>query len=73
MHVLRELESGGPAERAGLKDGDLLLAVNGQSVESLRHQEIVERVRRSGQKVSVTTITPGGLEFYTKVGVCAAA
>lgn len=72
-HVLRELESGRPAERAGLKDGDLLLEVNGESVESLKHQEVVERVRQSGQKVSVTTITLRGLEFYTKVGVCGAA
>ncbi|CAF98547.1 unnamed protein product, partial [Tetraodon nigroviridis] len=67
LHVLRELESGRPAERAGLRDGDLLLEVNGESVESLRHQEIVERVRQSGQEVSVTTTTPQGLEFYTKV------
>lgn len=70
---MRELESGSPAERAGLKDGDLLLEVNGESVGSLKHQEVVGRVRQSGQKVSVTTITPQGLEFYAKVGVCGAA
>lgn len=68
MHVLRGTESGRPAGRAGVKDGDLLLEVNGESVESLKHREVVERVRQSGQKVSVTTITPQGLEFYTKVG-----
>lgn len=63
------MESGRPAERAGVKDGDLLLEVNGESVESLKHRGIVERVRQSGRKVSVTTISPQGLEFYTKVGV----
>lgn len=46
----------------------MLLQVNGESVESLKHGEIAERVRQSGPTVSVTTITPQGLEFYTKVG-----
>lgn len=72
VHVLQELESGGPAETAGVKGGDVLLEVNGESVESLKHGEVAERVRQSGQKVSVTTITPQGLEFYTKVGSSAA-
>lgn len=51
-----------------MRDGDVLLEVNGETVESLQLREIVDRVRQSGQRVSVTTITPRGLEFYTKVG-----
>ena len=68
-HFLREVEEGSPAERAGLQDGEILLEVNGESVESLKHQEVVDRVRMSGQEVSITTITPSGLEFYTKVSI----
>ncbi|KAI3373062.1 hypothetical protein L3Q82_006410 [Scortum barcoo] len=68
-HVLREMDSGSPAERAGMRDGELLLEVNGESVESLKHEEIVDRVRLSGKKVSLTTITPQGLEFYTQMGL----
>lgn len=69
FHVLREMDRGSPAERAGMKDGELLLEVNGESVESLKHEEIVDRVRLSGQQVSLTTITLRGLEFYTQLGL----
>lgn len=69
VHVLREMERGSPAERAGIKDGELLLEVNGESVEMLKHEEIVDRVRLSGQQVSLTTITLQGLEFYTQVSI----
>lgn len=68
-HVLREMESGSPAERAGMKDGEILLEVNGELVESLDHEEVVNKVKQSGQQVSVTTITPQGLDFYSKVNI----
>ncbi|KAM7374789.1 hypothetical protein PAMP_007428 [Pampus punctatissimus] len=68
-HVLREVDSFSPAEMAGMLDGELLLEVNGESVESLKHEEIVDRVRESGQHVSLTTITTQGLEFYTQLGL----
>ncbi|XP_063751106.1 NHERF family PDZ scaffold protein 4b isoform X2 [Eleginops maclovinus] len=68
-HVLRAMESGSPAEKAGMKDGELLLEVNGESVESLKHEEIVDRVRQSGEQISLTTITLVGLEFNTQLGL----
>ena len=52
-----------------MQDGELLLEINGESVETLKHEEIVDRVRHSGQQVSFTTITSQGLEFYTQVGL----
>ncbi|XP_070699661.1 NHERF family PDZ scaffold protein 4b isoform X2 [Pempheris klunzingeri] len=68
-HVLREVDRGSPAESSGMQDGELLLEVNRESVESLTHEEIVDKVRLSGKQVSLTTITPQGLEFYTKLGL----
>ncbi|XP_055018693.1 Na(+)/H(+) exchange regulatory cofactor NHE-RF3-like isoform X2 [Boleophthalmus pectinirostris] len=68
-HVLREMDHGGPAEKAGVRDGELLLEVNEESVMSLKHEEIVDRVRQSGQEVTITTITPKGLDFYTMLGL----
>ncbi|XP_068577500.1 NHERF family PDZ scaffold protein 4b isoform X2 [Cebidichthys violaceus] len=69
FHVLRKMNTGSPAEQAGMQDGERLLEVNGESVESLTHEEIVDRVRLSGQQVSLTTITFQGLEFYTQLGL----
>lgn len=67
--MLREVDSGSPAEKAGMMDGELLLEVNGESTESLKHKEVVNRVRQSGERVCLTTISPQGLEFYTQVGI----
>lgn len=39
-HLIRCLEMGGPAELAGLKDGDRLLRVNGTFVDEMPHNEV---------------------------------
>ncbi|MED6255312.1 hypothetical protein ATANTOWER_007683 [Ataeniobius toweri] len=68
-HFLREIDSGSPAERAGVQDGEVLLEVNRESVDSLGHNEIVERVKKSGKQVFLTTITQCGLGFYNQLGL----
>ncbi|XP_041865223.1 PDZ domain containing 3b isoform X2 [Melanotaenia boesemani] len=68
-HVLREVERDSSAERAGMRDGEILLEVNGESVESLMHNEIVDRIRLSGKQLFLTSITASGLEFYTQLGL----
>ncbi|XP_041739144.2 Na(+)/H(+) exchange regulatory cofactor NHE-RF3-like [Coregonus clupeaformis] len=51
-HLLRNLEMGGPAELAGLKDGDRILRVNGTYVDEMDHSRVVDLVKESG--VSIT-------------------
>ncbi|XP_075335582.1 Na(+)/H(+) exchange regulatory cofactor NHE-RF3 [Odontesthes bonariensis] len=51
-HLIRCLEMGGPAELAGMKDGDRVLWVNRTFVDGLSHSEVVELVRNSGTSVA---------------------
>ncbi|XP_051981737.1 NHERF family PDZ scaffold protein 4b isoform X1 [Xyrauchen texanus] len=68
-HIIREVDMGSPAELGGIKEGEELLEVNGEPTESLGHNEVVNKIRQSGQKVTLTTMPPQGQEFYTKLGL----
>jgi carboxyl-terminal processing protease len=53
----------GPARKAGAKPGDLIVEVDGVSMEGIKLQEVVERIRgEEGTKVSFTVRQPGETE-----------
>ncbi|XP_043356738.1 Na(+)/H(+) exchange regulatory cofactor NHE-RF4 isoform X2 [Dermochelys coriacea] len=66
---LSEIDTGLPADRAGMRDRDRLLAVNGEGVEGLCHQEVVDMIRASGHQVTLLVIDPDGDEFYSLMGL----
>ncbi|XP_037003073.2 Na(+)/H(+) exchange regulatory cofactor NHE-RF4 isoform X2 [Artibeus jamaicensis] len=66
---LREVNPGLPAERAGMQDGDRLVAVAGESVEGLGHEETVYRIRAQGSRVSLTVVDPEADHFFSMVRV----
>uniref|UniRef100_A0A6Q2XDN0 non-specific serine/threonine protein kinase n=1 Tax=Esox lucius TaxID=8010 RepID=A0A6Q2XDN0_ESOLU len=54
-HVVSSVEDGSAAHKAGLRTGDLVTHVNGESVQGLVHTEMMELLLKSGGKVSLQT------------------
>nr|XP_009483715.1 PREDICTED: Na(+)/H(+) exchange regulatory cofactor NHE-RF4 [Pelecanus crispus] len=61
--------TGLPAEQAGMKEGDRLLAVNGESIEGLDHHQTVLRIRAHDDQVTLLVIDPAGDKFYHSIGL----
>ncbi|KAM6238209.1 Na(+)/H(+) exchange regulatory cofactor NHE-RF4 [Porphyrio hochstetteri] len=66
---LWDVDVGLPAEQAGMKEGDRLLAVNGESIEGLDHQQTVLRIRAHEDRVTLLVIDPAADEFYHSIGL----
>ncbi|XP_008064207.1 Na(+)/H(+) exchange regulatory cofactor NHE-RF3 [Carlito syrichta] len=54
--IIKDIDSGSPAEEAGLKKNDLVVAVNGESVETLDHDSVVEMIRKGGDRTSLLVV-----------------
>lgn len=54
--IIKDIDSKSPAEKAGLKNNDLVVAVNGTSVESLDHDSVVEMIRKGGDQTSLLVV-----------------
>lgn len=64
---LWEVDPGLPAEKAGMQAGDRLVAVAGESVEGLGHEETVSRIRAQGSCVSLIVVDPKTDRFFSMV------
>lgn len=52
-----------PAFKAGMKAGDIILTINGQTTQEMALQDVVSRIRGpKGTKVDVTVLHPGSRE-----------
>nr|XP_009941582.1 PREDICTED: Na(+)/H(+) exchange regulatory cofactor NHE-RF3 [Opisthocomus hoazin] len=55
-HVIKDIDSGSPAAKAGLKDNDILVAVNGEQVDGLDHESVVGKIKQSEAKTTLLVV-----------------
>ncbi|XP_043928063.1 Na(+)/H(+) exchange regulatory cofactor NHE-RF3 [Protopterus annectens] len=68
-HFIKDIDPGTPAEKAGLKDDDRLVAVNGDNVESTEHDDVVEKIRKCGNKTKLLIVDKKADELFQKAGI----
>uniref|UniRef100_A0A5F9CIQ4 PDZ domain-containing protein n=1 Tax=Oryctolagus cuniculus TaxID=9986 RepID=A0A5F9CIQ4_RABIT len=62
--IIKDIDSGSPAEAAGLKNNDLVIAVNGKSVEALDHDGVVELIKKGGDQTSLLVVDKEADSMY---------
>ncbi|XP_040194992.1 Na(+)/H(+) exchange regulatory cofactor NHE-RF3 [Rana temporaria] len=68
-HYIVEIDPQGPADKAKLKEFDRVVAVNGQSVEQMQHEQVVETIRKGGDKTTLLISDKTVDDLYAKAGL----
>eukprot|EP00088_Acartia_fossae_P035125 TRINITY_DN3613_c0_g1_i3.p1 TRINITY_DN3613_c0_g1~~TRINITY_DN3613_c0_g1_i3.p1 ORF type:complete len:829 (-),score=187.55 TRINITY_DN3613_c0_g1_i3:498-2984(-) len=62
--LIQKVNSSSPAESSGLHPGDVIIKVNGEPVDNLRHKEVQDRIIRSGNRFNLI-VSRGGVLSQT--------
>lgn len=57
---------GGPAQKVGLLEGDVVMAVNGQNVENKCMDDVVKLVKEGGFSLSIRVMDKAGYDKWKK-------
>ncbi|PAV68526.1 hypothetical protein WR25_02974 [Diploscapter pachys] len=63
------VDNGSPADRGGLKQGDRIFAVNGQSIVGENHKKVVERIKQNPNRCEMLVISEEGAKWYAEHGI----
>uniref|UniRef100_A0A8C3TPS6 PDZ domain containing 1 n=1 Tax=Catharus ustulatus TaxID=91951 RepID=A0A8C3TPS6_CATUS len=71
-HIIRDVRDNSPAQRAGLKDGDRVLRVNGVFVDKEEHAQVhvVEKIKQSEERTSLLVVDKETDSMYKLVRKC---
>lgn len=64
-----QVVKGGAADRAGLEDEDIVVEVNGVNVEMSTHEEAVNLIRQSGERLVLVVAGKTAYEHFKAQGV----
>lgn len=62
--MIRNVQASGPAAEAGLKQGDIIVAIDSKSTEKMSLKEVVKRLRGKPATVVTLTISRGDMEPF---------
>ena len=63
------VDAGSPAEAAGLREGDRIVAVNGVDVAGEPHQDVVRRIRAESDRVELLVVDAAADAYFDERGV----
>ncbi|XP_047428137.1 Na(+)/H(+) exchange regulatory cofactor NHE-RF2 [Mugil cephalus] len=66
---IRSLDSGSPADHAGLRPQDRLVEVNGVNIEGMRHADVVAFIKKGGDETWLLVVDPDTDEHFKRRGV----
>ena len=59
-----KVDPGSPAERAGLKEGDRIIEVNGTNIGNENHQQVVQRIKSVPDETRMLVADPDTDNYY---------
>ncbi|KAK3527623.1 hypothetical protein QTP86_030480 [Hemibagrus guttatus] len=65
---INQVAPGGPGESSGLKQGDVLVEVNGQNVEEECLEDVILLMKKGGSSLSLLVMDRPGYEWMKKTG-----
>ncbi|XP_063812779.1 Na(+)/H(+) exchange regulatory cofactor NHE-RF3 [Pseudophryne corroboree] len=68
-HFIVDIDPKSPAEKANLKDYDRIVAINGECAEQMQHEQVVEAIRKGGNKTTLLVADKATDELYAKAGL----
>jgi len=71
-HVTVDIDRGSPAGRAGLKEMDRLVAVDGKEVDGRSHEQVVSSIKESGNTCCLLVVDKDTDHMYKQVSQGAA-
>ncbi len=63
-HYIGVVDDDSPAETAGLKQGDKIIAVNGDNILEASHQAVVSKIKSDPGAVRLLVLDPEAEEYY---------
>jgi len=68
-HIVSDIEEGSVASKVGMKNGQILVAVNGFCILKTSHKECVKKINESGSEVNITLATKDVADIFQQLDI----